>query len=310
VTARRADAAIVNLVAVGKDGWLFPVWDEVRHIEVGRIHQVADTFTAAVDILKAANIQVAIALTPAKSRIYHDFLPEDFRFTAEPEQRYTMALEQLRRSGVLVPDFATPLLALRTTQPGGPLFFKADTHWTAAGAEAAAVEMARQIREKLHLPPSTQHGTKLGPFVSMIQGKNDLAALLPPADAAKYPLESYQIRQVVEAQEGDALLDDDAADVVLIGNSFMQPKLGFQPILSNQIDRPVSLVWKVHQFGPYQTLLGYLNSDSFRKKRPNLIVWNFHETDVTMPSDRRDGWGQNAIAPQAFLGALHQAVSG
>jgi alginate O-acetyltransferase complex protein AlgJ len=310
VTSRRARAAVVDLVAVGKDGWLFPIWDEVRRVEIKRLPQVVDRLGQAMDLMKGAKIQVAIVLTPVKSRIYKEFLPDDFKFTTEPDHRYAMALEQLRHTGALVPDLAAPLLAMRTAEPNKPLFFRADTHWTALGAEAAATEVARQIQDKFHLPASAQPGTKLGPLVTALQSKNDLAALLPPAQAAQYPLESFQIHQVEDGQESGALVDDDAADVVLIGNSFMQPKLGFQPMLSNQLNRPVSLVWKVHQVGPYQTLLSYLHSEAFRRQRPNLIVWNFHETDITTPSDRRDGWGQNAMAPQAFLDALRQAISG
>ena len=133
---------------------------------------------------------------------------------------------------------------------------------------------------------------------------------MPPADAAKYKLESYPLRAVLGGAGSNALLEDDAADVVVIGNSYMQPRFGFASMLSNQLNRPVTLVWKVHQYGPYQTLLSYFGSESFRRKRPNVIVWNFHETDMIIPSDRKDGWGQNVIAPQAFLDGVRKAVGG
>ena len=303
-------AAIVNLVVVGGDGWLFPVWDEVRHVNTKSIQQVADVVNEATGIFHAAGIDIVIALTPVKSRIYREYLPNDFKFSADPERRYAIALEALRRPGTLVPDLATLLAAQHAARPAEPLYFKADTHWTAAGAEAAATEIARQIREKFHLPASAQPGTRLGPLVGMVQEKNDLADLLPPADAEKYPLVSYRIHQVEGASGGAELVADDTADVAVVGNSYMQPRLGFAPMLSNQLNRPVGLEWKVHQVGPYRTMLNYLSSDGFRRHRPKLIVWNFHETDMTLPADRRDGWGSNVMPPQVFLAELRKAVGG
>jgi alginate O-acetyltransferase complex protein AlgJ len=304
-----AHAVIVNLVVIGKDGWLFPIWDEVRHVDLKRLKPVVDVLAQAVGIMKKANIQVVFALTPVKSRVYQDMLPDDFKFAPDPERRYTESLAQLRALGTLVPDLNAPLVALRKAQPTQPVFFKADTHWSASGAEAAATAMAKDMREKLKLPPSAQPGTKLGAPTTMTQEKNDLAALLPPAEAVKYQLETYPLRSAAPAY-GSGLLDDELADVVVVGNSFMQPRLGFSAMLSNQLGRPVQLVWKVHQYGPYQTLLSYFASDAFKRRKPAVIVWNSHETDMNVPSNSRDVWGQNLIAPQAFLDAVRKAVGG
>ena len=287
----RARATIIDLVAVGKDGWLFPIWDEVRHTDLKAVAKVAQTMNAGVDILKKANIQVVIALTPENSRIYREYLPDDFKFVPDADHRYAVALEELRKSGALVPDLYPALAALRTSQTADTVFFKGDTHWTALGAETGATEIAKQMMApgKLKLPASTQPGTKFSGVGTLTQEKNDLADLLPPAQRGQYPLEPYHIHQAA----GGGLIDDEAADVVVIGNSFMQP---------------VTLVWKIHQYGPYEEMLSYFTSDSFRRKRASVVVWNFHETDMTLPSDKKDGWGANAMAPDAFLSSLRQAV--
>jgi alginate O-acetyltransferase complex protein AlgJ len=301
-------AAIVNLVALGKDGWLFPVWDEVRHADLQKIRAMAQFVSDAVGVIKHANIDVAISITPSKARVYREFLPDDFKFSADADRRYAVAIEEYRRSGTLVPDLATNFANLRKAQPTGAFFFKADTHWTAAGAEATAAEFAKEIKEKLKLPPSATPGTQLGQPVSVLQEKNDLAELLPAADRAKYPLQTYLMRKPVEAEGQGALVADDTADVVVIGNSYMQPKYNFSSRLSNQLNRPVSLVWKVHQYGPYRTLLIYLASESFKRQRPKLIVWNFEETDLENLPDRHDAWGQNAMPAQGFMAELHGAL--
>ncbi len=306
-TAGRSRAAIVDLVAVGQDGWLFPIWDEVRHVDLSRVNGVAEVITSAVDVLAHAGIQVAFALTPAKSRIYRDDLPADFKFSADADKRYATGLERLRAApGSIVVDLVPTLTALRGAAGGDPVFFKGDTHWTGTGAQGAAVEVARRIKEGAKLPPSAKPGLTLGAPVTMQWDRDDLAAMLPAPDQAKYPAESYKVRQ--PAQSGGDLVEDDTADVVVVGNSFMQPRLGFAAMLSNQLNRPVALTWKVHQFGPYQTLLTYLGSEAYKRRKPAVIVWNFHETDMVLASDRKDGWGQNVIAPQAFLAKLRQAV--
>lgn len=300
-------AAIVGLVAVGKDGWLFPIWDEVRHTDFKRVGKVAELLKSTVDLLKQAHIQVVFALTPTKSRVYREFLPDDFKFSPDADRRYPRALEELLRAGESAIDLLPPLMAYRGANPSEAVFFKGDTHWTAAGAQAAAIELARSIRAKVVLPASVKPGANLAPPATLTWGKNDLAALLPPSEISKYPLETYRVRLPAEAKGAADLIEDDTADVVVVGNSFMQPKLGFASMLSNQLNRPVSLSWKVHQFGPYQTLLDYLATDAYRHRKPSLIVWNLHETDMTMPIDARDGWGQNAMPPQAFLSKLQQA---
>jgi alginate O-acetyltransferase complex protein AlgJ len=301
-------AAIVNLVALGKDGWLFPVWDDVRHADIQKIRGMARFVSDAVGVIKHANIEMAISITPSKARVYREFLPDDFKFSADTDHRYAVAIEEYRRPGTLVPDLATNFANVRRAQPIEALFLKADTHWTAAGAEATAAEFAKEIKEKLRLSPSAMPGIQLGQPVSVLQEKNDLAELLPVADRAKYPLQTYLIHKPVEAEEQGALVADDTADVVVIGNSYMQPKYNFPAMLSNQLNRPVSLVWKVHQYGPYRTLLIYLASESFKRQRPKLIIWNFEETDLENLPDRRDAWGQNAMPPQGFMAELHRVL--
>ncbi len=285
VTTSRA--AIVNLVAVGNDGWLFPIWDEVRHSDLKRVGNVAELLRNAVNVLKQAKVEVVFALTPTKSRTYREMLPDDFKFSPDADRRYGRALEELQRAGGFVADLLPPLMAYRAANVSESMFFKGDTHWTPAGAQAAATELARILRLKGILPKSASPGTSLASATTLAWGKNDLAALLPLTDAAKYPMEKYRVRLPAQAPGG--LIDDDVADVVVVGNSFMQPRLGFASMLSSQLNRPVSLSWKVHQFGPYETLLEYLGTDAYRRRKPGLIVWNLHETDMTMPVDARDG---------------------
>ncbi len=302
-----ARAATVNMVTVGRDGWLFPVWDQVRHSDAATVRRVTETLNEAIAILAAAKIEVAVSLTPAKSRVYRDYLPDDVRWAAEAEQRYGLALAQLRQPGTLVPDQAALFAQLRTQRSNEPLFFKADTHWTAFGAGQSATLLAQEARNKLHLPQGGKPGIQLAAPETITQEHNDLASLLPAAEQSKYPFQSYAVRKPAAAG-GSALLANDAADVLVMGNSYMQPAYGYASVVSEQLDRPVSLFWKVHQMSPYWTMLQYLASDVFAKQRPRLIVWNLAEGDMESAANNSGTWGSTAMPPAAFLDALHKTL--
>ena len=304
---RVSQAASANGVAVGRDGWLFSAWEDIRRSDPAMIGRVTDTLNAAVALLKQAGIQVAISLTPEKSRVYREFLPEDFKWNPAAEKRYALALELLRRPGTVVPDQATLFATLRQQQPATPFFFKADTHWTAVGAAESAKLMASEIKAKIKLPPSSKPGIQLAPASDAVQERNDLVMMLPAGDQSKYPFQHFPMRKPVAAG-GSGLLDDDTADVVVIGNSYMQPAYGYANDLSAELGRPTSLYWKVHQQSLYFTMLSYIRSDGFKKNRPKLIVWNLAEDDMEVSANNPGTWGQTAMQPQQFLSDMKQAL--
>jgi alginate O-acetyltransferase complex protein AlgJ len=300
---------MLNNVVLGRDGWLYGGWEDVRRVDLARTRRVTTLISNAASILKQNGIDTVISLTPTKARIYPEFLPEAFRSTADAERRYAVALEELRRPGTVVPDLATLFADLRRTQPTQPLYFKADIHWTPMAAEPAAVETAKAIKAGLRLPPSARPGTRLGPHVSMRYEKNDLAEQLPATERGKYAFENFRVRQVQRASGQAALIEDDSADVVVVGNSFMQVGYGFPPMLSNQLERPVSLAVKIGRVGPYRTLLDYVTSAPFRQSRPKLLVWHFLEGNMEILPDHVGTWATGAIAPQDFLNDLRRAVA-
>lgn len=306
--ATAAAATVIKGTVIGKEGWLFLVWDDPRKADPERMRRVIKVITDTIALLKAANIQTVIALTPAKARVYREFLPDDFKFSPEADRRYGSAVEMLRRSGAPVVDLALAFAELRKTDPNQDLFFHSDTHWTSFGAENAAFRIGKDMLARLRPPPSGRPGARLGPDVKLMHTNSDLSAALPSAERLNYPSEAYQTRQAVTMQGRAALIEDDAADVVVIGNSYMQPKYNFAPALSSTLGRPVSLVWKNHLVGPYKILLNYLGGELFKHQRPKAIVWNFHEVDMELMTDNKDAWPQDSMTDEAFLAEVKHAV--
>ncbi|MFC7474519.1 hypothetical protein ACFQS7_09155 [Dankookia sp. GCM10030260] len=304
---RPARAAISGLVVIGRDGWLFPLWDATSRFDAGALNAATPVMNEAAATLKAAGIEVVQAVVPAKARLYRQFLPDDVRLPVDIDKRYPAILAALRKSGALVVDLDAPLRAARAGQPKLPIYFATDTHWTPAGAELAAAELAKRMKEGLRLPPAPRPAAALGAPTTLTNPASDLVRFLPADQRARYPAETYQIRQ---PQAAGGLLDaDDGADVVVVGNSFAQPKYGFVPLLAAQLDRPVGLAWRPNNYGPWFTLLDYLKSEGFRRRRPRALVWMHLEFDLqNLPNS--SSWGQNAVPPATFLAEVKRAVGG
>jgi len=135
----------------------------------------------------------------------------------------------------------------------------------------------------------------------------DLVQFVPQAQRASFGAEESPIREVVP-NGAVALVDDDLNDVQVVGTSNVQPRFGFQPVLSNQIMRPVGLSWRPNNIGPYAALLEFLRSGDFRRQRPRAIVWNHLENElVSLPTN--PNWQRAAMTPQAFLSDLRRAVA-
>ncbi|MBS7792419.1 hypothetical protein KTR66_20670 [Roseococcus sp. SDR] len=306
--SREAQAQQGGLVEVGTNGWLFPIWDRVNRVDMAAVRSAVQTVTETIGILRAGRIQVAILLIPSRKRMMRQYLPAGTQIAPEAAQRFTLTLSECTRAGAVVPDLDAVFRAQMQRDPAHPLFFKTDTHWTPMGAEVAAVEMARMMRERMQLPASPRPGTRLGDLRPMQLAAGDLVQHLPAAQRGAYGPEQSLVRQILPPEGAGALIEDDSYDTVIVGTSNVQPRFGFQPVLSNQLVRPVGLSWKPNNQGTYFALLDYLRSDAFKQQRPRALVWNFLEQDMVNTSNNPT-WGTGAIAPAEFLNQVRRAVA-
>lgn len=300
---------VIKGTVIGRDGWLFYYADDPRENRGDRRHVVATTINATVRQFEAAGIKTVIVFIPSKSRLYRSELPEDLDFTPESAGRYKSSLKMLRESGALAPDLEDGLLALHDKSPNAPLYFRSDTHWTPVAAEAAANLVADEMNRSLNLPNSNAAGLKLTQaeeVKTFLAG--DLARMLPPDQRKNYPAE--HVTRTGTVSSGGQLIENETADVAVVGCSFMQPPLNFAPMLSARLNRPVSLTWRVHDVGPYATMLEYLESKEFRRSRPKVIVWNFLENDLTLLINNNGSFGQHAITAKDFHERVQAALLG
>lgn len=290
-----------SMVLVGRDGWLFAAWEDARRGPTPAQRAALDVMNQACAAFARADVQLALTLAPMRARLYPEMLPAELRPTPAFERNYAALRDAMRGMAPAVPDLAEQFGGLRGSQREA-LFFKADSHWTGTGAEAAAQSAAALLAPRLPAPPGT--GTRLGAIETRMQQQPDLAALLPEAQRRAYGPEAFRAHRVQAA----GLTDTARSDLAVVGNSFMAPFLGFAPMFSNRLNRPVTLSWLTARNGPWHTMLEYLRGP-FRTERPRAILWHFMEATIEAGPDAAGVWGaERAMQPARFLSDLRSAL--
>lgn len=100
------------------------------------------------DQLKAKGVELLVVITPGKPSIYTERLTGRDENDAGLQSHGKKILDSLTRAGFNTVDLYTPLLAAKSRDSvEGALYLNDDTHWTPRGAELAAAEIAKKVRE-------------------------------------------------------------------------------------------------------------------------------------------------------------------
>jgi len=100
------------------------------------------------DQLKAKGVELLVVITPGKPSIYTERLTGCDENAAGLQSHGKKILDSLTRAGFNTVDLYTPLLAAKADDDKlGALYLNDDTHWTPRGAELAAAEIAKKVRE-------------------------------------------------------------------------------------------------------------------------------------------------------------------
>lgn len=147
--------------AAASDRWLFYRQDveflvqpsplDVRSAKLDNPVKAIERFR---DQLKAKGVELLVVVTPGKPSIYTERLTGRDSRVAGAENAAGLQshgkniLDSLTRAGFNTVDLYTPLLAAKSRDAvEGPLYLNDDTHWTPRGAEIAAGEIAKKVRE-------------------------------------------------------------------------------------------------------------------------------------------------------------------
>ena len=184
---------------------------------------------------------------------------------------YKRALQQIRRTGIIVPDF--PKLIDKGDNP--EFYFRRDAHWTPYGAMLTAQVVADTIK-KLDLYPLlpkksfTTHRTGL----LGVNGSHQKAAYLicgtqsPPQYVDEFATEP------TEESESDLFGDSNLPQVVAAGTSFTNAKYNYNFVgyLKEFLFTDILNIGLAGG-GAIGSLLQYLPSEDFQADPPKLLIW-------------------------------------
>lgn len=286
--------AFAEAVLFGKNQWLFYAADDMKQAAGDSIHANVALMKDAEQALQAQGIGLVVLVIPLKARFESDHLPDGVSFSTGAQGRYAAMVQALARADIPSVDLMGVLT--KVGQDGHDVFFKKDSHWTAWSAEAAAQATATLIGQHWKLPGAAGGGDVLGDWVKE-RRFSDFTELMTAAQRKSVGQEVYTVRKRPTQQAG--LLDEQASVVHVVGNSSVQPYLGFAQMLSHQLDRPVGLTWKYGNYGPWSVFVNYLESADFRQHRPSVIVWQLNEAQLLYGPDVPGQWDASALIPAA-----------
>ena len=285
-TAVHAASAVIT----GKDGWLFPAWESLNKVDNAGTARSIGLIKDVQQQLAREKIALVVLVVPMKAPFYAQRLPADQPLSPAVVQRYDRLQSELGKASLTTLNIK-PILQ-QTEQGKQTAFYRADYHWTAWSAENTADATAKLITGRYRLQGEPGGGAVLGEWFDK-RAFGDLASNFLPAIKRKaIGRDIYTVRHQVEK---DLLIDDAPAPVQVIGNSFVQPYLGFTQKLSNALDRPVTLTWNPGDVGPWATLLQYLESPDFAQHKPQVIVWQFNEGQFHLGPDAAANWNAKGV---------------
>ncbi|WP_426116381.1 alginate O-acetyltransferase AlgX-related protein [Pseudomonas sp. DSP3-2-2] len=295
-TAVQAASAVIT----GKDGWLFPAWESLNKVDNAGTARSIDLIKDVQQQLEREKIALVVLVVPMKAPFYAQRLPADQSLSPAVVQRYERLQSDLSKASLTTLNIK-PILQ-QTEQGKQTAFYRADYHWTAWSAENTADATAKLISGRYRLQGEPGGGAVLGEWFDK-RAFGDLASNFLPAIKRKaIGRDIYTVRHQVEK---DLLIDDAPAPVQVIGNSFVQPYLGYTQKLSSALDRPVTLTWNPGDVGPWATLLQYLESPDFAQHKPQVIVWQFNEGQFHLGPDAAANWNAKGVTS---LNQWHQRI--
>lgn len=272
-------------VLIGDEGWLYTTEEFTYYRNEAAETQAKLAFIQEVQALLAEqDTQLVIALVPAKARIYADSLGRYSlpSYTAERYEHFRTRVEAL---GIIAPDLVT---ALAESRVHDDVFLRTDTHWTPYGAAVAAEALAERI-EREDLLPSFGNEIYETRRVEAVTFEGDLFNFIPlgPLQSRLGPepdqLQEYETVRTSEANIG--LFDDVQIPVVLVGTSYSaNERWHFGGMLKEALGADVLNVAK-EGIGPFLPMSEYLQSDVFRERPPEVVIWEIPERYIPMPYD-------------------------
>jgi alginate O-acetyltransferase complex protein AlgJ len=281
-------------VVLGADGWLFTAEEYALPPDPEALRAAAAARVRAIDQRLAADgVRLVVALVPAKAALVDVGQPPLPRAAAE---RYDGLLVALRGAGVEAVDLRPALSAM-----GDDAWLRTDTHWTPAGASAAAEAVAEHLRALLpdlagaapaHLEVLGREPHR-GDLVELLELGNLAAWVAPEPDALE------RTRLVRPPPAGSDLFAPVALPLAIVGTSYAADA---RWRVSDRLEVALSvevLDAAAIGDGPFGPMEAYLQGPAYLEGRPRAVVWEIPERYLDDPTFVTENAGQDASPASA-----------
>jgi hypothetical protein len=264
------------------------------------------------DQLKAKGVELLVVITPGKPSIYPERLTgstQDLNGAGAAGVENAAAglngaiaaghgkaiLDSLAKAGFNTVDLYTPLLAAKTDDAKlGPLYLNDDTHWTPRGAELAAGEIAKKVREMADTG-IVDIGEKSIEYVASDSIADRMGDIGEMSGLNKFNV--FKVQQVVGHVVYDTTrtpFKDDfrKAKILILGDSFSRIYQTDSPVnagwiahFAKEMGRPVASI--VSDGGASTLVREKLARKAGVLKGKKLLIWEFVERDLRFGAE---GW--------------------
>jgi alginate O-acetyltransferase complex protein AlgJ len=265
-------------VVLGANGWLFTAEEYALKPDPGALRAAAVAYVRDIDRRLAADgVRLVVALVPAKAALVDAGQPPLPRAAAE---RYDGVLTELRGVGVEVVDLRPPLAGL-----GEDAWLRTDTHWTPAGAAAAADAVASRLRTLLpalagETPARLEalgHTLHHGDLVDLLELGPLASWLAPEPDALE------RMGLVRAAPAGSDLFAPAELPLAIVGTSYAaDPRWHLGDRLEAALETEVLDAAAIGE-GPFRPMATYLEGPAYQEGRPRAVVWEIPERYLDDP---------------------------
>ena len=230
------------------------------------------------DSLKARGIRLLMVVVPDKTRIESTHLCGLNRSRLF-ENRLVNWLATVNSSGVATLNLTSTLSALP-----GERYYRTDTHWNEAGANASASAVADDLAKLGWATLASASEVVLNPVLVTRSGDLVHLAGLDGLPASLRPkLEQVQSTKVtpVAVASDDLFGDAGLPSIALIGTSYSR-NANFLPFLEHHLGEPVAnLARDGGDFAGAAT--SYFDGATFRDNPPKVVIWEVPERVIGMP---------------------------
>lgn len=297
----------------GKDGWLFyrpdveylssPRFTDERFYlgsfdttVAGSRRNLRNPLVAIRDVdrqLRALGIHLVVVPIPGKPSIY----PEMLAGTAvDAEASPTLALvDSLKASGIEAIDLVHPLRTAKTKSTS-PLYLRRDTHWSPAGVEVAAAEIARALLSRPEIAAEARPSRYATKDTTADRWGDICEMTALPRRKAIWQTESVHALQVRDSS-GAPYADSDTAAILWLGDSYSRiyqtdaPKsAGVIAQVARLTGQPLASV--VNDGGASTVVRQQLLRKAKLLKHAKVVVWEFVERDIRFGEK---GWALEEI---------------